>query len=304
MKENYISRIAESDFFVKETGTDKYGRTDYIRIETNRPDNMYLSVKSLGYEVCDFDKPKRIHTFEANTLHFIARGKGYFDGILLGERDGFMIKKNHTAEYFQDSESPWTYVWINFDGEIADNLLYVAGLTDYKCTFSVKHCTDIINRLINVLNSDFSDVNADRHLNSVLLEILSYMIKDAPETFITDNMLSVMENRVKNGIEFIRKHYKEKNCAEKLAEQEKVSMRYLARLFKKYSDNSPQAHVIRIRIEEAKRLLRTTDISISDVAAEVGYDDVMQFSKIFHKHTGVSPTNFRKGSRDTVRHYE
>lgn len=304
MKENYTEKIYESIFYTKEIGVNGDGRTDYISITTNLPENRNLIVKMLGYEECDADKRIRAHTFEGNTLHFIIDGKGYFDGIHLGRQDGFMVKRDCMSEYYPDRTNPWTYVWINFDGEVSKKILDMAGLTEDKCTFSVSDNGKIVEIIRRALDYDYSGGDVLMQLNSFLLEIFSCLFADIPDTFFSEESDSVMEERVKNGINFINKHFREKNCIAMLAEEEKVDRHYLARLFKMYSDNSPQAHVIRIRIEEAKRLLRMTTMPISDVANAVGYDDAMQFSKIFRKHTGVSPSEYRKGSKDIIRKYE
>lgn len=44
----------------------------------------------------------------------------------------------------------------------------------------------------------------------------------------------------------------------------------------------------------AQNLLETTDYNISEVAAAVGYDNALYFSRLFRKHIGVSPSEYRK----------
>lgn len=253
----------------------------------------YLNVKMLGCE----EKEGRRHTSEYNTLYFIISGKGYFDSIPIGAGDGFAVRKNCTAEYAPDKTEPWTYCLIGFDGKAADGLLDAAGLGGNKCTFSLKDNARIAELIRSALDFNYGKTDVGMHLDSVLLEIFACLIAEKPDRFANDTV-SVMENRVKSGIEFINENFREKNCIDMLAKAENVNKRYMSRLFRRFSDLSPQGHLIRARIEEAKRLLRSTSLSVSDIGASVGYDDVMQFSKIFKKHTGLSPTAYREGKRE------
>ncbi|MFD2329575.1 response regulator [Cohnella sp. GCM10020058] len=71
---------------------------------------------------------------------------------------------------------------------------------------------------------------------------------------------------------------------------------YLCSLFKKYKHRTPNEYIIEKRIEKAKQLLRTTDLSIKSVASFVGYEDPYYFSRIFKTVAGVTPTGYRKSA--------
>ena len=49
-----------------------------------------------------------------------------------------------------------------------------------------------------------------------------------------------------------------------------------------------------VRIRRARELLETTDYTVSEIGALVGYDNPLYFSRIFKKQTGVSPAGYRK----------
>lgn len=57
---------------------------------------------------------------------------------------------------------------------------------------------------------------------------------------------------------------------------------------------SPQAYLIRKRIEAACRLLHETDYKIYQVAQQTGFDDPFYFSRLFRKHTGFAPLQYRR----------
>ncbi|WP_232322280.1 AraC family transcriptional regulator [Brevibacillus parabrevis] len=87
-------------------------------------------------------------------------------------------------------------------------------------------------------------------------------------------------------------HYTERISLESLAEHFCYSARYLTRLVKEETGHSPIDYVISLRMEKAKELLSQTDATMQEVAASVGYQDVLYFSRLFKKHTGMTPTSF------------
>jgi two-component system response regulator YesN len=60
---------------------------------------------------------------------------------------------------------------------------------------------------------------------------------------------------------------------------------------------SLREYINELRIEEAKRLLISTNSTISEVASEVGYDNISYFSTVFRKTCGMSPIEWCGGKR-------
>ena len=73
-----------------------------------------------------------------------------------------------------------------------------------------------------------------------------------------------------------------------------ISENYLSRLVKQSTGRSVGAWIDIVRIQRAKRLLSSTNLSIIDIAASVGVEDQSYFSRLFKKETGVTPSSFRK----------
>ena len=84
MADQTDEKITVTPFYILRQSANKNGRTDFINMTTNTPENTYLHVQMLGYEACTPDKKDRIHTFEGYTLHFILNGKGRFDVARVG----------------------------------------------------------------------------------------------------------------------------------------------------------------------------------------------------------------------------
>ena len=95
----------------------------------------------------------------------------------------------------------------------------------------------------------------------------------------------------------VEKHFNQHHQVQDYAELLYKSPKTLSNLFGKYSEKTP-LQVIRERIAlEAKRLLRYTDKSISEIAYDVGFQEGAHFSRFFKKMEGMNPKSFREEIR-------
>ncbi|MCZ8538145.1 helix-turn-helix domain-containing protein [Paenisporosarcina quisquiliarum] len=109
-------------------------------------------------------------------------------------------------------------------------------------------------------------------------------------------VLSFVHSRsqiVNEAIEIIKTKLDEPLTLKKLAERLFVSPTYLQKVFTKEMKISPARFILESRMDQAKHLLRTTDLLICDIAQTVGYVNAAHFSTVFHRHTGESPTYYR-----------
>ncbi|MDQ1232876.1 two-component system response regulator YesN [Paenibacillus sp. SORGH_AS306] len=103
---------------------------------------------------------------------------------------------------------------------------------------------------------------------------------------------------VRRARDYIQNHYHNPELTlEKLADVLQVSPTYLSRLMKRELGHSFIHVLVQIRIQKAVHLLKETELSILEIALQVGYDSQHYFSTAFKKMIGVSPNQYR---RDTV----
>ena len=88
---------------------------------------------------------------------------------------------------------------------------------------------------------------------------------------------------VKHAMDYIAHHYREKIKISELADYIGVNRSYLTSSFKKAIGCSPQEYLVNLRMEKAR-----------EIAAAVGYQDQLAFSKIFKQHFGTSPKAYRE----------
>jgi AraC family transcriptional regulator len=81
---------------------------------------------------------------------------------------------------------------------------------------------------------------------------------------------------------------------DRLAAQAGLSKFYFSRLFRSALGMSPSRYHIRLRMDEARRLLRETKKSVVEIALDVGYANPSHFAQLFRRETGLAPSDYRR----------
>ncbi|HEY1919426.1 MAG TPA: helix-turn-helix transcriptional regulator [Streptosporangiaceae bacterium] len=106
-----------------------------------------------------------------------------------------------------------------------------------------------------------------------------------------------MDDAIERAIECIWERYSESLSLTQIAESALLSRFYFARLFREATGITPGRFLAAIRIHQAKRLLLTTPMSITEISSAVGYNSLGSFTNYFTASVGVSPGQFRRLSR-------
>jgi len=94
--------------------------------------------------------------------------------------------------------------------------------------------------------------------------------------------------------EYIRNNYSDKDISlHAVAKEVNISPNHFSTIFSQETGETFIGYVTKVRLEQAKVLLKTTQMRTSDVGYEVGYNDTHYFGYVFKKHTGMSPKEFR-----------
>lgn len=110
-----------------------------------------------------------------------------------------------------------------------------------------------------------------------------------------DTMDGATHNRaVKNCLDYMHAHYSQRITLEQLAKLVHLHPNYLCKLFKTYTGQTAFQQLIRIRLENAARLLEKSRCSVSQAAEQCGFESVSFFSRKFKQVMGCSPKEYRK----------
>jgi AraC-like DNA-binding protein len=106
--------------------------------------------------------------------------------------------------------------------------------------------------------------------------------------------------RIKLMLRFAAERYRERDAVALLYREAELSRNYFRILFARAVGGSPQAYIQRLRLREARRLINETNWPLKRISSEVGYDDPLYFSRLYHKFWQHSPSQERAPSGTNV----
>lgn len=176
-----------------------------------------------------------------------------------------------TLFYFQaDSENPWEYTWLCFDGE------YAKRLNTLKSPVLPIDGTYFSN-LLECKN--YTGMEAE-YLSSRLWLIFSQIFKQQKYDYVAVAR------------DYITTNYMRKINIEYIADNIGINRKYLARIFKEATGQSMRDFLVDLRMQKARGLIINQKYNISTTASMVGYDDPFTFSRQFKKHFGHPPSYY------------
>jgi AraC family transcriptional regulator len=101
---------------------------------------------------------------------------------------------------------------------------------------------------------------------------------------------------LKTALEYIHAHTTQDIPLQALANVMHMSVFHFCRLFKQSTGFTPHQYLLHLRMEEAKRLLRSSNLNIAEIGQQVGFDDQSHFGATFRKVTGMTPNCWRRAA--------
>jgi len=203
----------------------------------------------------------------------------------------FFIPKGATNSYKNDTGAPFSHYWTHFDiypeveSPLLENGIYHVNAND----------------TVWELFSKYAEVSRRRSVADLLTEkaLLTLIIAEYIRLSGQDTEAHILPQNetIDRILYYTSEHISERITNLKLAEISHMHPTHFIRFFKEKTGMTPQNYVKQRRIELAKRLLEESDISISEIMLQIGYDDPSRFSKNFRELTGDPPLAYRKKIR-------
>lgn len=214
---------------------------------------------------------------------------------LLDESQVLWYLKRHDANSFSDyvsgqiarlAESP------NFTREAMDSLrcelihLFLSSLRDNNLPSSV------IFEDKNISELNLKASRSAENMRQFAIRLFSVTDERLQNMADEDDVIARVES-------FIRAHFRENITRDDVAAVAFITPNYLSKQFRNKMGMNMREYINQIRIEEAKRMLLTTNLSVSEVAGLAGYDNISYFSTVFRKHTGMTPVDWRNAGSES-----
>lgn len=155
--------------------------------------------------------------------------------------------------------------------------------------------TQVTLALVRAMAAGEGDLYAQTVAAWLSVHMLHTYGREAP---LTDDRTvgAITDRRLSRVVEFMSAHFAEPLTLEQLADEAGISRFHFARLFKQKVGQSPHRFLATLRLDAARRLLRTTDLSIAAIGSECGYASASHFAAAFTTKYGISPRQFRTRS--------
>lgn len=235
-------------------------------------------------------------------FHYVLSGKGtllatdheevtHILNIHAGE--GFMIYPGQVNTYMADEDDPWDYIWVEFDGLRASEVLTKTTFRWNNPVFRSRNaglCEEMKKEMLYLIeHEDLSPLAQVGHLYLFLDALCGTMLES--EEF---REFKTKDRYIDEAVNFIESNYMNDISVESIARMAGLERSYFGKLFKKATDMSPQHFLLNYRMTKAAELLRMTNLSIAEIGQQVGYPDQLHFSRAFKSIYGLSPRNWRK----------
>lgn len=251
--------------------------------------DINFSILEIGREQCRPGHAWQLYMLDRTVIHYIEKGKGVYvcDGktYRLKAGNAFYIPTHTRGSYCADENDPWQYTWIYFGGSSGYKFYEKLGLSTRAPVYTTNDC-GVVNKAVEQLIHLLEAGEAYAAMSGL------YGLFNA----MTVSNSNKVERRQKIGEEYITactNYIVSKGCEKisvgDLCKLVKIDRTYLYRLFKEHLNVGPKEYIVNTKLEMAKQLLTQSPLSVSDVAAMVGYEDPFAFSKQFKLHFGISP---------------
>jgi AraC family transcriptional regulator len=149
--------------------------------------------------------------------------------------------------------------------------------------------------------SSFMALRAEAILRSIISDITEFSVRAREESsrLALKKKIAREENykRVATVRDWIEDHFPADASLKHLASSAALDPQHFLRLFTQLYAKTPRQYVIERRIEEAKRLLANTDMTIESICYQIGWQSVQTFTLIFKQKVGATPGQFRTRHR-------
>ena len=218
----------------------------------------------------------------------------------------------HAFSYDEDADEPF----LTYDLLFTPDFFNVSGLENnefyslassylFSSVFTETRTQDLSKNLIKTNSKELHSLFKKIHVeytkrekgfqNIIRAHLIELIIKifreiDKQEPMFTQSHRDLVEMAINH----MRENYKSHISLDDIVSGMFLSKNYFRQIFKKTTGISISSFIQELRINEACRLLKETDLSSAEIAGKCGFNDIKFFYQTFKKATGMTPAEYRK----------
>ena len=280
----------------------------YFELKENKPHGTKDDPFSI-YHIANVKRSFQIPVHWHDELEIIYVKSGFLTVSISGENyigkpgDAFVVSPGNL--HFMGSQTgnvdyftflfPLKYISFRTDDILDDKLLEPLNsghlIISPEIEDAVKEqCEQLVEIYGAKKEESQSKITAQIKTKIILLQFILELWKKG---FIVENDTSGKNTVEKEMVSYIQQNFTGKILLKEFGEQFHLSEKYISRYFKEHFHITISQYVTYLRLEHAKQLLQDTDIPVTEVAMQSGYQNVSYFIRSFKKTYGMSPLKYR-----------
>ena len=287
-------------------------QTSKYLIATERDAQWGLTISTVGYEEIgpgddyptkghadgyyfDLQKGRILNEYQ---LLYLTEGEGIFQSAnqkptRIKEGDLFLLFPGEWHTYHPLPHKGWKSYWIGFKGRNVDDRVRAGFLSPTKPIYHVGFSSEIVHLYDEAFGKAKEEAAYSQQTLAGIVNHLVGLMYSLERNIILNkdyNYADIM-NRARLRI---RESLESNLTIQKIAEELGIGYSNFRKLFKEYTGVAPAMYQQELRLQRAKEMLSTTNISIKEIAYRLNFDSPDYFSAKFKIKTGRKPSDFRR----------
>ena len=257
--------------------------------------------------------PTHLGRFDAARHHYVDRRQGTPEHIFIAclagagrcwirktrwdltEGHAIVLPPHIHHRYQADETRPWTIFWIHFVGSEAQDYCQAMNVSAGQPRFwiaDLPQITAAFEEVYSYVLGGFTD-NDLLGLSTATARLfgLCRYFQRSPDARRRET-----EERVVAAIRFMQQNVSRTLQLRECADRARWSSPHFNMVFKRHVNIPPMKFFARLKTTRACELLKTTDLTVREIAAQLGFEDPFYFSRFFRRHQNISPSRYRKES--------
>lgn len=245
------------------------------------------------------------HYHDDNELYYMLMGRTtyFIDNEIYSVEQGDFVFVPKGLIHYTDNESCKNNerILLSFDDEFFNDSAgeWLKQLKALRIISITDNYRPVIEELLFKIEAEYRQREQGRefllklYIRELLILICRYRCEKKRKIRETDEIIYSVS-------EFIRGHFEQDITLESLGRSFAVSESYLSRKFKQVTGIGLVQYITFVRISNGERLLRESDLTVTEIAKRCGYNDSNYFTAVFKKIKGVTPLRYRKQTTDAT----
>jgi len=266
----------------------------YFFFDTDPRKEQKLAIIFGGFEKCASDFEIKRRTYPYYVLEVPTKGRCSLEirnkwyELKKGSIGSFTPGVRH--HYKCDKNNPMEHIFIAFTGSDAPLLLKKSSLGKGNVVSLLKP-SDILYLAEAILKKGLEKTELSHQLCCVYLKAL--LLELGSDLALSGHSDTLAMESYRKCRKYIDENFSSIFSPTEVARECSINIRYMSRLFKKYSDITPHEYIMRLKLNKAGSLLLITNLSVREIGYLIGFEDPYHFSRNFKKFHGLAPLHYR-----------